>query len=76
MADVRIPKDPDVRARLAQFAGLTPEERLALDLWCAEQQRESDARARRGAERSGDSPMAAPAPDLGVQENSEQGGPR
>lgn len=42
--DVRIPKDPEARARLAEFAGLTAEERLALDLWCAEQQRENDAR--------------------------------
>lgn len=55
---IPIPKDPEARARLAQMAGLTEEERLALDQWCAEQARENDARRRRGLEAMGDEPMA------------------
>jgi hypothetical protein len=54
-----IPKDPETRRRLANFAGLTAEERLALDQWCAEQARENDARRRRGLEAHADEPMAA-----------------
>lgn len=56
---VRIPKDPEARARLAQMAGLTDEERLALDQWCAQQQAEYEARLRHATEHLGDTPMAA-----------------
>ena len=54
---VRIPKDPEARARLAQMAGLTDEERLAIDQWCEMQQREYESRLRSGLEREGDRPM-------------------
>lgn len=54
---VRIPKDPEARARLARMAGLTDEERAALDEWCAIQAREDDAKRRRGLEQHGQDPM-------------------
>lgn len=34
----RIPSDPDARARLYRFAGLTDEERHAMDVWCFTEQ--------------------------------------
>jgi hypothetical protein len=61
-AAVRIPKDPEARARLAQMAGLTDEERLALDQWCDQQQTEYEARLRRAIEEVGDTPMACGQP--------------
>jgi hypothetical protein len=63
---VRIPKDPVARAKLAQMAGLTDEERLAIDQWCAEQAREDDARRRRGLEKHGNDVMAAEGFDGGT----------
>lgn len=56
--DARIPKDAEKRAALAQMAGLTDEERLALDQWCDQQAQEDAAATRRGLERLGDTPMA------------------
>ncbi len=52
-----IPRDPEARRRLARMAGLTEDEELALNLWCAEQQREADAAARRGLEAHSDEAM-------------------
>lgn len=37
---VLIPRDPEKRAALAQMAGLTDEERAALDQWCFDQEQE------------------------------------
>jgi hypothetical protein len=37
---IRIPKDPVKRAALAKFAGLTDDERHALDHWCFLQEME------------------------------------
>lgn len=37
---VLIPRDPEKRAALANFAGLTDEERAALDQWCYDQEME------------------------------------
>lgn len=54
---VRIPRDKAKRDRLAQMAGLTAEERLALDRWCNEQATEDERRRRRGLERLGDDPV-------------------
>lgn len=45
---LRIPKDPEKRAALARMAGLTEEEKLAIDKWCDLQAREDERRARRG----------------------------
>jgi hypothetical protein len=56
---VRIPKDWKERADLANFAGLSDDERAALDAWCALEQREYEARLRRAMERDGDLPMAS-----------------
>lgn len=39
MSDPRIPADPDERARLMAEAGLTPDERAAIDQWCYDEQR-------------------------------------
>jgi hypothetical protein len=55
---VLIPKDPEKRAALAQMAGLTDEERLALDKWCAAEQRQYESRRRAAMERLADTPMA------------------
>lgn len=55
---VRIPKDLAKRKELMEFAGLTAEERHAIDLWCAEQARENDRRQRRGWEQHANEPMA------------------
>lgn len=54
---LRIPKDPTKRADLYSFAGLTSEERHAMDVWCFTQQREYEARVRRALERLADEPM-------------------
>lgn len=54
---LRIPKDPTERAKLYSFAGLSSEERHALDVWCATQQREYENRVRRALERLADEPM-------------------
>lgn len=54
---VLIPKHLEARARLAQMAGLTDEERLAIDKWCAMKADEDAAKRRRGLEREGDRPM-------------------
>jgi hypothetical protein len=35
---VLIPRDPAKRAALAKFAGLTDEERAAIDQWCYDQE--------------------------------------
>lgn len=37
---VLIPRDPKKRAELADLAGLTDEERAAIDQWCYDQERE------------------------------------
>lgn len=50
---VRIPKDKAARDRLANMAGLTDEERAALDAWCYEQAEEDRRRQRRGLEEHG-----------------------
>lgn len=55
--EVRIPADPTRRKELAEMAGLTDEERHALDLWCAEQAREDATRRRRGMEQHGEDAM-------------------
>lgn len=54
---IRIPKDPEKRAALARMAGLTEEEALAIDQWCASQAREDERRRRRGWEQHADKPM-------------------
>ena len=54
---VVIPSDPDERERLANFAGLTDEERHALDQWCYQQAEENRRRTRRGLEQHGDRSM-------------------
>lgn len=41
-AGVRIPADPKKRAELMDFAGLTDEERAAIDQWCYDEQRKRD----------------------------------
>lgn len=60
---IPIPKDPVARGRLADMAGLTDEERLAIDKWCDLQATENEARARRGLEagfaRAGDGAWAS-----------------
>lgn len=56
-APVRIPKDPEARARLANMAGLTDEEQQALNQWCASEQAKYEARLRRALECVGDTPM-------------------
>lgn len=38
MGDIVIPRDPEKRRRLAEFAGLTDDERHAIDLWCFDQE--------------------------------------
>lgn len=58
MKPVLIPKDKAARAHLAQMAGLTEDERLALDQWCDEQATQDERRSRVGLERIGDAPMA------------------
>jgi hypothetical protein len=68
MGEVRIPKDPAVRAALAKFAGLTDEEAAALDQWCAAQARENAAAQRRGLESVGDTAMAARATEGNTDE--------
>jgi hypothetical protein len=50
---VPIPKDQAARERLANMAGLTDEERKALDAWCYEQAEEDRRRQRRGLEEHG-----------------------
>jgi hypothetical protein len=50
---VPIPKDQAARERLANMAGLTDEERKALDAWCYEQAEEDRRRQRRGLEKHG-----------------------
>ena len=52
-APIWIPRDPERRRQLAEMAGLTDEERLALDKWCDLQATEDDASRRRGWEREG-----------------------
>lgn len=37
-----VPQDPEARAVLYDFAGLTTEERHAIDVWCFEEQRKRD----------------------------------
>ncbi len=54
---VIIPKDPEARARLAKMAGLSDEERAAIDEWCHLQAIENEARQRRGLEAHGDDVM-------------------
>ena len=49
---VRIPSDPDERAALAQMAGLTDDERRALDQWCHLMAAERAAQHRRALEKS------------------------
>jgi hypothetical protein len=56
---VRIPADPVARANLAQMAGLSDDERHALDQWVALQADEDRRRARRGAEANADTPMGS-----------------
>jgi hypothetical protein len=55
---VLIPKDPERRRQLMEMAGLTEEERQAIEWWCAEQARENDRRRRRGLEVHGEDPMS------------------
>jgi hypothetical protein len=57
---VRITKDAQARARLAEFAGLTPEERAALDQWCFDQEK----RRQRGVLLHDTEPRPAPAADV------------
>lgn len=51
-ASVRIPKDPAKRAALAEMAGLTADERRALDQWCHLMAIERAAQRRRALEQS------------------------
>lgn len=55
---VLIPKDPEQRARLAQMAGLSDEERRAINEWCHLQAVENETHTRRGLEAHGDNVMA------------------
>ena len=38
MSGVPIPRDPEARRRLAEFAGLTEEERQAIDQFCFDEE--------------------------------------
>ena len=61
---VPIPKDPAARARLARMAGLDPDERLAIEQWCRQQQADYETRLRHAIERVGDESMAGGAAEL------------
>jgi len=56
MGEVRIPAAPDERAALAKFAGLSDEERAALDQWCHDQ----EAERRRGVMTTAEAEGARP----------------
>jgi hypothetical protein len=58
---VRIPRDLAKRRDMYEFAGLTDAERLAIDKWCAAEQRAYEARLRRAMEKHDDDPTAAAA---------------
>lgn len=51
MKPVPIPKDLVKRAELAEMAGLTEEERLAIDVWCYQQEVEYRNRLRQAENR-------------------------
>jgi len=59
MTRVRIPRDVIKRRELYEAAGLTDEERRAIDEWCAAEQRAYETRLRRALEDHADDPMAA-----------------
>lgn len=72
---VGIPKDPAKRAALAEMAGLTDAERLAIDQWCDLMAREDEAKRRRGLESVGDALLAtdeAPAPPPATPESEAE----
>lgn len=63
-ASVRIPRDPAKRAALAKLAGLTDEERAALDQWCFDQ----EEKRQRGVLLSDTEPRQLPTThDMGVR---------
>jgi hypothetical protein len=53
---VRIPRDPKKRAALAKFAGLTDEERAAIDWWCCIEEQKRQRGVLMYETEAGDSP--------------------